>query len=152
MSLNLLRLIPTEPSWVPDPNDVDESKRLLAKMFPESTIDAVSHDQVIFIDQGGNFEEVRCPNDGSVIDTSWWGDRMDEAAAGDFADLTISAPCCNFATTLNDLDYRLPAGFARFVLTVRDWSVGGRTGLTAVELDSLQRALGHGLRQVMARY
>ena len=80
------------------------------------------------------------------------GEQMAEAAENDFADLTVRTPCCDTETTLNDLDYRLPAGFARFVLSVQDPQREGRPDLTPEDLAAIGHALGHDVRQVLAHY
>ena len=45
-----------------------------------------------------------------------WTEAIHAAAAAGFADLDVRVPCCRSKTSLNDLDYRGPAVFARFVL------------------------------------
>lgn len=152
MSLHVLRLIPTDPAWTPSQAGAEEAARILVELFPASPVASTVYDETIFIDQGGNFEEVRCPRCRAVIAGEWWGDRMDEAAATSFTDLAVVTPCCHLATSLNDLDYRMPAGFARFELSVSDWNNGGSTGLAGEELQSVVAAVGHDLRQVLARY
>jgi len=37
---------------------------------------------------------------------------------GQFRDLRVTTPCCGRPTTLNDLAYSWPVGFARFTLEV----------------------------------
>lgn len=68
------------------------------------------YDQVRFIDQGGHFEWVRCPACRAELDVSWWRAEMERAYERQFADLTITTPCCAAAPTLNDLGYHWPAG------------------------------------------
>jgi hypothetical protein len=149
MSTHLLRLIPTDPHWTPEPERIDRARAVLGAFFPARAVEAQTYPSVIFIDQGENFEEVRCPGCRTALDVDWWGERMNRAATHGFADLAVRCPSCALDTTLNDLDYRLPAGFARFELTVREPL---RPGLAAAELAELTQALGHPLRPVLTRY
>jgi hypothetical protein len=45
---------------------------------------------------------------------------MDASYRSAFEDLAVRTPCCHTDTTLNELDYDWPAGFARFVLEARN--------------------------------
>lgn len=53
------------------------------------------------------------------------------------------------ASSLNDLDYRLPAGFTRFVVEVTGPE---RDVLEPFELETVAAALGRPVRQVFAQY
>jgi hypothetical protein len=101
-----------------------------------------------FIDPGGNFERVLCPTCASDI-TDWWTTAMDAAWQSSFADLSISVPCCGITTSLNDLQYEWPAGFARFTLAARNPNL--ERELSFKQLDELQEILGCRLRQVFVR-
>jgi hypothetical protein len=91
---------------------------------------------------------VDCPACGAELEPGWWAARVDRArrpAAGGFADLAVTTPCCDSRTTLNDLDYVWPAGFASSVLEARN---PGRGWLTVEERARVEQALGHELREV----
>ncbi len=103
---------------------------------------------VHFVDPGANFEGVFCPHCGSEV-TEWWSAAMKRAAATEFSDLSATVPCCGTSSTLNELRYEWPAGFARFVLEVRG---PGVPEPPAALLDALQRTLGCQLRTIWARY
>ncbi len=73
---------------------------------------------------------------------------MDIACANDFRDLVVTIPCCGVPISLNDLNYDLPAGFARFILQFESqwkWEVEEK-------FDTLERILGCKLRMFWARY
>jgi hypothetical protein len=70
----------------------------------------------VFFDQGGNFEKVQCPACHEDV-TNQWPEWMDKAFEYQFADLTLTMPCCGLATNLNTLGYFPAAGFARFSLS-----------------------------------
>lgn len=79
----------------------------------------------------------------------WWPDAMDRAHGRHFADLAVTVPCCGAATSLNDLRYDWPAGFARFVLEATN---PGVPELPDAALAELERRLGAPLRVVRAHY
>jgi hypothetical protein len=149
MSDDFLRLIPTDPAWRPDDVALRRAVRALRALVPDA--DAVHgevHDGVVFVDPGGNFERVDCPACGAELTRNWWTRRLDRAArpgSGTFGDLAVTTPCCETRTTLNDLDYVWPAGFARAVVEARN---PGRGWLTPEERGQVEQAIGHPLREV----
>jgi len=48
----------------------------------------------------------------------WWSMAMEVGHEQHFKDLRVTTPCCALHTTLNDLEYSWPAGFARYTLEV----------------------------------
>ena len=153
MSAHLLRVIPTDPSWVPGEDAAVRARRVLAELIPDArAVTERRYDEITFIDQGRAFEEVRCPVCGRILEISWWHDRMDEAYQSAFTELTARTPCCGSTVSLNELDYRDPAGFARFAVVADEWDVTRSELLSAQELARLGEALGHPVRQVHAVY
>ena len=75
---------------------------------------------------------------------------MDRAAADDFEALAVTLPCCGASSTLNDLVYHWPAGFARYVLEAMNPGPAGF--LDPEQLAQLQLDLGCELRQINAHY
>ena len=67
-----------------------------------------------------------------------WQARMGLAYETRFTDLSIVTPCCNKPSSLNDLKYQGPAGFARYVLAVID----PPAEVDAEVLSELERVLG----------
>lgn len=150
MSDNYIRLIPTDPAYVADSTMVERAREYLATVVPETAqVTARITNDVAFVDQGANFERVSCPNCGRELDVSWWQDAMDTAYETNFANLDITTPCCGALTSLNDLHYDLPAGFARLVLEVMNPSV---SDITAADIATLSSMLGTALRPIWAHY
>ena len=150
MSDNYLRLIPTDPTWRPRAEAAHRAAAALSALAPcADTVEAELSDEVRFIDQGGNFERVSCPECHSELGIEWWSEQMGHAVVGAFANLDVTTPCCGTPTNLNDLTYDWPAGFARTQLSARN---PGRSWLDDAELARVAAALGHPLRQVMAHY
>lgn len=151
MSSNYLRIIPDVPDWVPDESTAQRLATAARELFAGRSSEVSSGDrgEIEFVDQGAWFESVSCPNCGAVIDESWWQDRMGTAAETGFTDLSVRTECCDFLTSLNDLVYRLPAGFARFVIEVRELD---KTYADDAAMATLELTAGHPLRQIAARY
>ena len=150
MSDHLLRLIPSDPEWEPDEVALRRAVRVLRELVPDAdrVVTAV-HDGIVFVDAGDDAERIDCPHCGEEVDAGWWADRMERASAQGFARLAVTTPCCGSRTTLNDLGYSWPAGFARVELRAVN---PGRGWLAAEERRRVEQALGHPLREVRAHY
>lgn len=161
MSSDVISIIPTDPQWAPGEPEAAAARAVVAAIYPGAgAVDATVDDDPVFVDQGENFESVHCPHCAARMTIGWWHERMDEAWTSRCRVLDVRMPCCGRNSTLNDLDYRWPAGFARFVVRVRDPRRPGTgnphvidaTHLNDAELDAVAAALGHPVRQVVARY
>ncbi len=154
VSVFFLNLIPVDPAWVPAPDRASQSIAAFERhILSADEIKAEFLDGIQFVDQGSNFESVSCPSCGRVLDLAWWGEKMDAAWLDDlnrFGDLSIRTPCCDAGSSLNDLAYESPAGFASFALRARNPSPAG--WLPAAQLADIATALGSPLRQVSAHY
>lgn len=149
MATHVLKLIPTDPWLIPPEPHWSVAATRFHQFVPHAeTIETSSSATIQFVDPGGNFERVRCPACATDI-TDWWTTAMDAAWQSNFADLSISVPCCAITTTLNDLQYEWPAGFARFTLAARN--PNREHGLSVEALDERQEILGCRLRQVFVR-
>lgn len=149
MSVNVLRLIPTHPDYVPDAPAIEEAQRLFASLVPEADdVRVTITSEIAFIDQGSNFERVVCPVCGSELGVRWWQEVMDTAHAAKFVNLVVTVPCCQNECSLNDLRYEWPAGFARFVLEARS----PNADLTGAQMHTLEQILGCTLKKIWAHY
>jgi hypothetical protein len=145
MSDNALRYVPINPSYQPSATAARDAEMTLKAMFPAAeAIVARFSEEIGFIDAGGNWDGVRCPACGADAE-SWWSDAMDVAAESKFRDLNTSTRCCGANVSLNDLDYRWPVAFGRFVLEAFNPNAAG---LSAAQLHVLSTALGCELREV----
>ena len=88
--------------------------------FGEIVFQVVLREEIQFIDNGGNWQEVRCPRCKAVLADDWWTQAMDRAHGTKFAELSVKLPCCGWDSNLNDLEYDWPAGFARFSISVKN--------------------------------
>jgi len=104
---------------VPDADAQSSAASLLRDAFPRANhVDVRTEHAVTFVDAGANFETVSCPQCANELEQDWWGDAMDRAAESTFADLAVTLPCCGASSSLNDLRYEMPQGFARFVIDI----------------------------------
>lgn len=150
MSDNFIRFIPVDPAYVADSVVLEQAREYLSTVVPEATqVTARITDEVVFIDQGANFKRVSCPQCGQELDVAWWQDAMGVADERDFATLQIATPCCGAATSLNDLEYDWPAGFARLVLEAMNPNV---RDIDEAEVAALSSILGTPLRRIWAHY
>ena len=146
MSDNYLRVIPTVPDWSPEHARAAAALRMMQTLCPDGDAEIRRYDEVTFIDQGGNFQHVRCPRCGTALENAWWSQAMDGAYQNRFVDLATVTPCCSDEVSLNELDYDWPAGFAQFELSVHN---PNRGWLSDNEMAQLADALGHPVRQIL---
>jgi hypothetical protein len=149
MSDNVLKLIATSPQCTADHEALKEASEVLACFFPEAgEVTFTSTEHVRFIDPGQNLERIVCPACGTEVDMAWWQKAMSTASQTHFTELSVELPCCKTLSSLNELQYDWPAGFARFVLEVRNPS--GR--VKTAQLEQLETILQCSLREIWAHY
>ena len=147
MSTSYYQLIPTVPDYLPDAAVRERARERFASFVPEAEqVTAEVREHVEFVPAMGNFETVSCPACGTLLDDDWWVGAMD-AAYGDrgFADLEVTLPCCGAASSLNDLQYYFPQGFARFVLSAVEPNI---FDLEDGQVHELEGLVGCKLRKV----
>jgi hypothetical protein len=143
MSDNWLRFIPTDPEFLPTQAAAAKAQALLASIVPQSTEVTVQFtEHVEFMDQGANFESVACPRCEANAE-SWWGDAMSEQYKTRFSNLRVTAPCCGATVSLNELNYKWPCGFSRFVLEAMNPNV---RDIAPDQVAELEETLGCPLR------
>ncbi|MBL8797769.1 MAG: hypothetical protein JNM56_27975 [Planctomycetia bacterium] len=150
MSTTLLRLIPREATFVPTIEAQKRAKRLVAASLPAGTKVSIRvEDKVIFVDAGSYTESVHCPYCKRKLSDEWWAEAMDRAYQTQFTNLNAKSPCCKKNTSLNELRYTWPAGFARFTLEAVDPNI---SELDPQLVTKLEEALGCAVRVVWTRY
>ena len=151
MSDNFLRIIPQDPRHVPAPAAQRRAERSLRSFAPKADeIHSEVKEQIEFVDAGGNTETITCPHCKATVDDVWWQAEMDRTWADGSRNLAVTLPCCGASSTLNDLVYWWPAGFARYVLEAMN--PGLNDFLDPAHLAQLQTDLGCELKQIMAHY
>jgi hypothetical protein len=145
VSDNWLQFVPSNPYFLPTPESAEQARALLATYVPMANeVNASFKDSVQFFHPGGNWSGVECPACGADAEP-WWPQAMDRAWQNQFADLFVDAGCCVARVSLNELKYRWPAAFGRFVLETRNPCI---RDLEAAQEIRLAEAIGHPLRKV----
>jgi hypothetical protein len=136
-------LVPTDPAYMPTQDQRDRAWHTVATFVPESSPRWELSEDPVFVDAGGNWSGVRCPDCGAALDDEWWSTAVGVAYEGRFRDLHIEMPCCGVTGSLNDLTDPWPVAFGRARL-VLDGSPEVPPGVTR----DAEQVLGCGLRTV----
>ena len=148
MSDTYLKLISIVPGFVPDKLKERKAREFLNNSFKNWEIEFINTDEIEFIDQGANFETVKCNYCGKEINTEIWQNATDESYNTGFKDLSFVTPRCHESTTLNDLKYEWPAGFAKFAMLISNPLVDTNDGA----VNELETILGTKIRKIWAYY
>jgi hypothetical protein len=150
MSDNYLTVIPTDPYWQPGEDAAERAAAVLSRMLPDDDarrgLETQWHDSVEVVFCGANLRRISCPYCGAECTPGWWGEAVSEQYSEGFSTLMVTVPCCDGETSLNELVYDWPMGFARFRIEVL---YPNRAWLSDEEMASLSDALGHPLRQIL---
>ena len=112
MSDHVVKVIPRSPQQGVPEAVLASAVRYLNGTVAADRIEAHTYETPAFIDCGSNLEEIRCSLCGNELSFDWWGEAMDIAAQTGFASLEVTMPCCGGESSLNDLKYNFPCGFA----------------------------------------
>ncbi|MFD8914324.1 hypothetical protein [Streptomyces sp. NPDC059575] len=149
MSDDYLTVIPTDPHWQPSRDAGERAAAVMSGMIPGEArrgLEGQWHDTVEVVFCGFRFGGILCPHCGAELTANWWADAVSARYEEDFRTLVATVPCCGVGTSLNDLVYDWPTGFARFRIEALDPE---RSWLTDEELAAVAGALGHPLRQIL---
>ncbi|MCU6793523.1 hypothetical protein OB236_15570 [Paenibacillus sp. WQ 127069] len=149
MSITFLKLIPVHPEFTPNQAELIAVRDWMKVNYHDNDETRyVLTDEVRFIDQGENFENIHCPCCSRQIDISWWQQKMDEAYKSLFHSLQIVLDCCGEAISLSDLEYKWAAGFARFSIEI----MNPESDLIEKDISKLEQILKCSIRKVLAYY
>ena len=112
MSDSIVKVIPADPDFRVSQEKADEIVRYLASVMEADHIGGSCFDTPMFVDCGGNLEEIICPVCGASLDFGWWGEEMERSGETGFQDRAVQLPCCGEMSALDKLCYQLPCGFA----------------------------------------
>ncbi|MGH9226370.1 MAG: hypothetical protein ACRD2W_21860 [Acidimicrobiales bacterium] len=143
MSDDWIRIVPSEPSFVPSGVSARALIALVSRMMPSAEeVTVETSDEVAFVDAGANQGPALCPRCGSELDHEPWAAAMTESyEASAFKDRRVVLPCCSAACDLNDLDYGdWPVAFARWWVDCMNPNLGR---LADEQVRGLAAALGH---------
>ena len=116
MSDYVIKIIPLDPYAHIASKNVQQAVDFLKRSFEDVSV--VTHETPVFVDCGENLEKINCPSCGAEMDFGWWQESMSEAYAKDFVSLEIETPCCRRVSSLNELEYYFPCGFACIELDI----------------------------------
>lgn len=69
MSDTILKLIPRQPNYIPPIDQQVHAAEVVKLKFPHAdSVTTETSDTVQFVDAGENWEKVRCPSCGEVVD------------------------------------------------------------------------------------
>jgi hypothetical protein len=146
MSDNWIVFIPENPTAQPTSDAARRARELLKAILPDAEfISSKFVDRTEFVDPGGNWSGVRCPACSAEAD-GWWSDAMSAAAKQNFSELKVVTPCCGTETSLHELSYIWPAGFAKFWIEAMNPNVSNTTEIQDRELE---KCLGMPLRKIL---
>ncbi|TXK83444.1 hypothetical protein [Paenibacillus sp. N3.4] len=148
MSAVVIKLIPKDPEFVPDDTKLSQLKEWIATNVSNNKTEYILTDEVRFIDQGGNFENVSCPFCSNIITLDWWSEEMDKASETSFHNLSVVTDCCNKDTYLNELEYKWNAGFSRFSIEI----MNPKDELNENNMEYIGELLGCPIMIVVAYY
>lgn len=159
MSEYYVTAIPTDPLWVPGDAQEAAARAVFDDLLsPYRQLEVSRRDRVDMVDAGEEFETVSCPACGFVLgdtkDTAsmrWFGEEVHAHWTDNrgFWPLDIVAPCCGATTSLNDLIYQGPQGFASWLIRANR---PNRYELDDDQRRRLEAALGHPIRLVSSHY
>lgn len=148
MSENWITVLPADPRAQLAPERIAAACVLFERLAPnaaEVTVEGDGH-QIQFFDCGGNFEEIRCPACKTEVEIETWQAWMDaDYDPTGFALDPFEMPCCGTQTTLNDLTYVWPQGFACIAVSARDPDIGR---LSDDQLKAFEQAMGCPVRAI----
>ena len=117
MSDNWLIAIPSDPAFIPEPERQSRAHDWFNTNYPEADeIEIEVTESIQFISCGGNFERICCPACQAEVETAWWQVQMDNDYDDNrgFSFTRFEMPCCGATSSLPELVYEWPQGFARF--------------------------------------
>jgi len=149
VSDDFVTLVPVDPHYVPNAEQVKDAEGLARSMFPQADgISPQRSDGIRLFDAGSNFESVTCAGCGAQIELDWWQKAMDADFNGaGFRLRPHVVPCCNQSYNLDQLNYDWPQAFGRFGFEFMNPNVGI---LPAEAVAALETALGTSLRVIYA--
>ncbi|MDE6761683.1 MAG: hypothetical protein K2J90_13570 [Lachnospiraceae bacterium] len=144
----ITKIIPVKYDYIADEEQTQAAIMYIKEIVPDCQIEAEVFETTQFVDCGGELEVIKCPDCGEDISFGWWGEVMEKAAEKEFSDLSVKLLCCGRDSSLNDLEYYLPCGYARMEITIANLE----RKFSEKELVNIGELLGEKVRIILARY
>ncbi len=146
MSDNWIKLVPTDPHFVPSDQAAEAAEQYFNDIAPDvEEIKLQTSSKIRFFDNGANFERVSCPSCDSQLPIEWWQEHLDRDIENGFKLDKYKLPCCNVEHDLNELKYDWAQAFGRFALEAMNPNIGQLTKANVAEFEQI---LGSSLRVV----
>lgn len=146
MSDYIVKIIPTDCTYSITNKQADHILKLIKSKIKADDIRTFIYETPVFIDCGSNLKAISCPHCGAELDFNWWGESMNTASENHFKELSITMPCCDKESTLNDLLYDFPCGFA----CIEFYILNPVTNFDTETLSIIKDLLGNPIRVVHA--
>lgn len=146
MSDCITKIIPRDPLFIATETSLSNAKAIILQSIKCDSVVIEHNETPSFIDCGSNLESIRCPECGEALDFGWWGEAMDGAFEWGFLTLEVETPCCAKKTSLNELRYDFPCGFACCAVNV----LNPVSPIDEKTLDSVRNILGTDVRVIQA--
>lgn len=118
MSDYYIKIIPVDSDRRVSVQVADKVVEYLKSCIIAYSIEVNIQETPAFVDCGGYLESIICPFCGESLFTDWWTKAMNKAYENNFTKLDIKTPCCGKDTSLNELQYDFPCGFACFEIDI----------------------------------
>jgi hypothetical protein len=147
MSETFIKIIPSDPEFVPPKVFQAQALRLVMSLVGRRAdlVTVTTSPEVEFVESSVDLKAAYCTGCNTQVDPGWWSVAVDQSYhSGHFNTLKVEMPCCGLVTTLNELRYDPPIGWAKFVLEARE----PRRDITDEQLEILVHVLGTKLKKI----
>lgn len=146
MSDYIVKIIPIDCTYSITNEQSNRILKFIKSKVKADDVKTFVYETPVFVDCGSNLKTISCPHCGKGLDFSWWGESMDTASEDNFKELSVIMPCCGKESTLNDLLYDFPCGFACIEFDIFNPS----TNFDNKTLSIIMDLLGNPIRMVHA--
>ena len=148
MSDTVCKIIPADPNTKIASDKMDAAKKYIEDILECDSVNVQYSDNPKFIDCGSNLERIKCPVCGRELGFDWWQGAMSTASKSSFTGLDVVLPCCNKASSLNELDYDFKCGFASCEIDI----VNPAKDIDDELIEAISKLLACDISVVIARY
>jgi hypothetical protein len=155
MAAFAILLIPSTPDYMPSPNQLEETRRILEGFYPyrDGNATADAYPNYKFVTTGDAFEGFSCPSCSEPIDRfdeefdEWWYGFEDQLLSSSLPkDEVITMQCCGNDVIARDINFGADAVFTRCLIRLRE--PGDDKDFSPSQLKELSDAFGCGLIQM----
>ncbi len=162
MSDTYLKIIPVDLMLIPEQSTYKDAIELLEKYTPDGEGAEIEvYENVQFIDQGENIEEIICPSCQSILKIASNNEEETDCEKvyeqislqsenETLENSVINMPCCSNDVKTVSLKFKWPAGFSKFELSVMNPDIS--EPLEENKLQALEKVLKCELKQIWAHY